>query len=830
TDYGNKQVKEIPVGGGAPVVIGSGFSFLFGVTVDAANNVFVTDYGNNAVKEIKPVGGYYISPALPAGLSFNNTTGIISGTPTITSPATNYTVTVYNGTGSNTATVNIKTIIGSNNAFLANLTLSKGTLNPVFAAGTISYTAIVPNAISSITLTPTASDGDATIKVNGVAVASGTASASLPLAVGTNAITTLVKASNGTTTKTYTTTVTRAAAGLSTNALLTSIKITPATALTTVNGPGYRNYITMVPNSETSLQVTSVVQDANATIKVNGTTVASGSASPAVPLVAGSNVITVIVTAQDGATTKNYIITATRAPASNANLANLTLSNGTLSPVFGTGTISYTAIVPNATSSITITPTAGDPDVTIKVNGVTVTSGTASASLPLAEGTNTITTVVTASDGTTAQTYTLMVTRATVGLSTNALLTSIKLTPTATLTTVSGPGYRNYTTAVPNSETSLQVTSVVQDATATIKVNGTTVASGVASGAIPLSVGSNGINVVVTAQDGATTKNYIITATRAASSNANLANLIISNGTLSPVFAVATISYTASVANAVSSLTITPTTSDATAIIKVNGTIVASGSASASLPLVVGPNTITTVVTAQDATTKTYTVTVTRQSGLSTNALLTSIKLTPTATLTTVSGPGYRNYTTAVPNSETSLQVTSAVQDATATIKVNGLPVASNVASPAIPLNVGDNVINIVVTAQDGVTTKNYIITVTRAAASMALRYTEDPGDSLKTADDGVAVRQGISPNGDGINDVLIISNIEKYPDNKLTIMNAAGIEVYQVTGYDNAGKVFDGHSNKTRAMQRPGTYFYQLEYIDQGKSKYKTGYILLKY
>jgi hypothetical protein len=36
----------------------------------------VADYGNNAVKQIKPAGGYYIGPFLPAGLSFNNSTGI----------------------------------------------------------------------------------------------------------------------------------------------------------------------------------------------------------------------------------------------------------------------------------------------------------------------------------------------------------------------------------------------------------------------------------------------------------------------------------------------------------------------------------------------------------------------------------------------------------------------------------------------------------------------------------------------------------------------------------------------------------------------------------
>jgi hypothetical protein len=61
-------------------------------------------YGNNAVKQIKPIGGYYIGPFLPAGLAFNNTTGIISGTPAAASPATTYTVTAYNKFGGSTAT------------------------------------------------------------------------------------------------------------------------------------------------------------------------------------------------------------------------------------------------------------------------------------------------------------------------------------------------------------------------------------------------------------------------------------------------------------------------------------------------------------------------------------------------------------------------------------------------------------------------------------------------------------------------------------------------------------------------------------------------------
>ena len=53
------------------------------------------------------VASYSISPALPAGLSFNTTNGYISGTPTEISAATDYTVTATNSQGSDNTTVNI---------------------------------------------------------------------------------------------------------------------------------------------------------------------------------------------------------------------------------------------------------------------------------------------------------------------------------------------------------------------------------------------------------------------------------------------------------------------------------------------------------------------------------------------------------------------------------------------------------------------------------------------------------------------------------------------------------------------------------------------------
>ncbi len=101
------------------------------------------------------------------------------------------------------------------------------------------------------------------------------------------------------------------------------------------------------------------------------------------------------------------------------------------------------------------------------------------------------------------------------------------------------------------------------------------------------------------------------------SSNANLSNLSISHGTLTPAFVTATTSYTASVPSSINSLTIIPTVTDTTATVKVNGNTVLSGIASLPIALVTGTNSITTIVTAQNGTTtKTYTVTVTKQAQL----------------------------------------------------------------------------------------------------------------------------------------------------------------------------------------------------------------------
>jgi gliding motility-associated-like protein len=187
-----------------------------------------------------------------------------------------------------------------------------------------------------------------------------------------------------------------------------------------------------------------------------------------------------------------------------------------------------------------------------------------------------------------------------------------------------------------------------------------------------------------------------------------------------------------------------------------------------------------------------------------------------------------------VPNSVTSVTVTPVTSDPTATVTVNGIAVTSGTASGPVALSVGANTITTIVTGQDPSFKKNYTVTVTRESGSDNTVYqpvsVETPPNSPQLADDGITVHPGVSPNGDGIDDFLQIDNITSYPDNRLMIMNRNGILVYEVKGYDNISKIFDGHSNKTGQMQLPGTYFYSLDYTVKGISKHKTGFLVLKY
>ena len=131
---------------------------------------------------------------------------------------------------------------------------------------------------------------------------------------------------------------------------------------------------------------------------------------------------------------------------------------------------------------------------------------------------------------------------------------------------------------------------------------------------IPIAVTQNGViagkTVVAVAAGGGHTL-----ALAALSQNSTLSGLTVSAGNFSPAFDSNTSAYYADLAfSATTAVTVTPTATDDYATIQVNGSLVASGNASASITLEEGSTTITIVVTAANGTTQsTYTITVNRQ-------------------------------------------------------------------------------------------------------------------------------------------------------------------------------------------------------------------------
>ena len=186
---------------------------------------------------------------------------------------------------------------------------------------------------------------------------------------------------------------------------------------------------------------------------------------------------------------------------------------------------------------------------------------------------------------------------------------------------------------------------------------------------------------------------------------------------LTPQFTPGTTVYTVSVANTVSSITVTPTKSH-------NGAQVAVTANGASTPdtgtadLTVGDNLITVTVTAEDGTSQqSYTITVTR--GPSDDATLSSLSLVGVGAiiLTPAFDPATTGYTAEVANTVETISLTAPQTNDGASVSIVYADGASIPDTAQIDLEYGENIISITVTAQDGTTTLNYQVKVTRAFA-----------------------------------------------------------------------------------------------------------------
>ena len=656
----------------------------------------------------------------------------------------NIVVIAENGTTTKTYTVVINRAGAlSNNADLSKLTVYNGitplNLSPSFSSSETNYSINVQNSIASTTFVPTVSDvGKATVKVNGVSVASGSASNLIPLVVGNNTINVEVTAENGISIKNYVVIINRSNPDLSNNADLSSLIVSDGTNSLSLSPPFSAteiNYSIQVQHIVANAIFTPTVSDVGkATVKVNGVSVASGSASDPISLIVGDNTINIEVIAQNTTTTRTYVVTINRANpilSNNADLSSLSVTDGTnglsLTPTFLSSVTSYTIQVQNSVINAVFTPTVSDTGkATVKVNDVNVISGSASGLIPLNTGDNTINIEVIAQD-TTTKTYVVTINRA---KNNNADLSALSVTDgtnALSLTPIFSSGVTSYSIQVQNSVVNANFTPTALDSgKASIKVNGVSVGSGTTSNLIPLNTGDNTVDILVTAENGITTKTYTVVINRLKSSNADLSALSVTDGTnalsLTPIFSSGVTGYSIQVQNSVVNANFIPIVSDTgKATVKVNGVSVNSGSPSGLIPLVLGDNTIDTVVTAEDGTTKTYTVVINRaKSG---NADLSALSVTDgtnALSLTPIFSSGVISYSIQVQNSITNADFTPTVSDTgKATVKVNGVSVNSGSPSGLIPLVLGDNTIDTVVTAEDG-TTKTYTVVINRAKSGNA--------------------------------------------------------------------------------------------------------------
>lgn len=234
---------------------------------------------------------------------------------------------------------------------LSALEVTGGTLSPAFAAGTTGYTLALPYSTSTVDIAATAVNPNWNLEIQGAE----TDATTVAVPVGASTISVTVTALHGES-RTYTIVVTRAAA--SANADLAGLTLSAGT-LSPAFDAGTTNYTASVGYLTEQVSVAAAAADATASVSVNGKPAASAIVPlTVVPLAVGENTITVVTTAQNGATkTTTIVVTRQAAPAPGVSV-ELGFSAGDQAanaPFQFTGT----NLLPGSTATITMysTPT-----------------------------------------------------------------------------------------------------------------------------------------------------------------------------------------------------------------------------------------------------------------------------------------------------------------------------------------------------------------------------------------------------------------------------------------------------------------------------------------
>lgn len=201
---------------------------------------------------------------------------------------------VNNNTGTGSASGNnnnTTTVKKSSDATLKALKVDVEGLNPTFNKNTYLYTLTVSSEVESLKVTASTNHSKAKYTVSG----------NTNLKDGDNTVTIKVTAENGST-KTYKIIVTKAENPEKANAYLTNIVIDNAELSEEFVRENMEYVVTDVTYDVTKLQLSAFPENSKATVVVEGND----------ELKVGENIIKIIVTAEDGKTTKEYTVKVNR--------------------------------------------------------------------------------------------------------------------------------------------------------------------------------------------------------------------------------------------------------------------------------------------------------------------------------------------------------------------------------------------------------------------------------------------------------------------------------------------------------------------------------------
>lgn len=511
-------------------------------------------------------------------------------------------VTASDGRSTRTYRVNVVRNKSSNNK-LAVLESNVGTLLPEFDPDTNNYVLNIDRDVQSVQLSGSAQSARASISGMGV----------VRIQSDEQVANITVTAENGSK-NVYSVLIQR---GKDNDSTLSDLRVKGETLSPSFN-PATTEYTVAVP-----YETEQVVVEADA---AKPTSIVSGTGTK--NLNEGDNLVTVTVTAEDGSHT-DYEVTIHRASIDSAEISDLWIEEGELSPTFVALTTNYNTVIPNEFDHITIHGKLSSGGATFEVDEdgtYTVGDNTVivSGNHDLHIGTNIVTVEVRSPQGK-SKTYRITVNKSN---ETYNLLKSLEVKNGNTVLTLTPSfteeGIYYELPDVDNSVTSLTVTAQPKDATATIAgvsfdmtdMSGGSISAGEkATGTASLEPGENFI-VLKSTSSIDIARTVRIRVVRIEKTNNKLASLTVNPGILVPGFTADRTSYAVSLNNNQTSITVNATAADNTATVSGTGTF-------SNLP--VGRTDIPITVTSQSGDTNTYTVSVTRAA----NDDLTITNITP---------------------------------------------------------------------------------------------------------------------------------------------------------------------------------------------------------